>query len=449
MLSAALGVLAVVLLTAATGYFVAQEFAYVAADRSRLAQAAERGDRAAARALKVLGRLSFMLSGAQLGITMTTLVVGFIAEPALAGLIEPVLPLAGVPAGAAGAIALATGFVLATLIQMLLGELFPKNLALARAESLARALAASTLAYLAVFGPLIRLFDKSAERLLRAVGVEPVQELPGGATLEELGDIIGRSHSAGHLPADLSGLLERAVTFGDRTADEVMVPRTRVQALSGDAAVADLVELIRRTGHTAYPVWDGEVDDVIGVAGVREVADDGLDPATPVREIARPALLVPGSQPLYGVIERMRETGEEFACVVDEYGGLAGILTFEDVAEELVGEIVDETDVGESAPAAAPDGSWLVDAGMRIDEVVRLTGIELPEGEAYDTLGGLVMARLRRLPAPGDRVVVDLDPVGRAEIEVVTVDRRVARQVRLRAVAPEPAVPGDLAAVES
>jgi CBS domain containing-hemolysin-like protein len=449
--SAALGVLAVVLLTAATGYFVAQEFAYVAADRSRLSQAAERGDKAAARAVKVLGRLSFMLSGAQLGITMTTLVVGFIAKPALAELIEPLLPLVGVPAGAAGAIALATGFVLATLIQMLLGELFPKNLALARAESLARALASSTLVYLAVFGPLIRLFDKSAERLLRAVGVEPVQELHGGATLEELGDIIGRSHSAGHLPADLSGLLERAVTFGERTADEVMVPRTRVRALSGDAPVADLVELIRRTGHTAYPVYDGEVDDVIGVAGVREVADDRLDPATPVRRIARPALLVPGSQPLYGVIERMRETGEEFACVVDEYGGLAGILTFEDVAEELVGEITDETDVHESAPAAAPDGSWLVDAGMRIDEVVRLTGLALPEDEVYDTLGGLVMARLRRLPSPGDRVTVDLDPAGRAEIEVVSVARRVARHVRLRVVAPDaaPDAAPDMAAVES
>ncbi|MGP4026186.1 hemolysin family protein [Actinomadura sp. 3N407] len=438
MLTAVLGVLAVILLTAATGYFVAQEFAYVAADRATLEQAAERGDVPAKRALKVIGRVSFMLSGAQLGITMTTLVVGFIAKPALAELIQPLLEVMGVPVGATGAIALATGFVLATLIQMLLGELFPKNLALARAESLARALAASTLVYLAVAGPLIRLFDSSAERLLRAVGVEPVEELHSGATLEELGDIIGKSHSAGHLPADLSGLLDRALSFGDLTADEVMVPRPQVRTLPGTAPVTDLVALIRETGHSAYPVYGQEVDDVIGVAGVREVADDTLDPATPVRRVARPALLVPGSQPLYGVIEHMRDSGEEFACVVDEYGGLAGILTFEDVAEELVGEIADETDAREEAPTSGPDGSWLVDAGMRIDEVGRLTGLDLPEGDAYDTLGGLVMAELRRLPSPGDRLTVDLD-AGSVELEVMSVARRVAEKILIRTPSAAPA----------
>ncbi|GAA2428899.1 hemolysin family protein [Actinomadura vinacea] len=434
MLTASLGILAVFVLTAATGYFVAQEFAFVAADRARLTEAADRGDIAARRALKVIGRLSFMLSGAQLGITMTTLVVGFIAKPALAELIEPLLRVAGVPRGATGAIALATGFVLATLIQMLLGELFPKNLALARAEQLARTLAASTLVYLAVFGPIIRLFDRSAEKLLRAVGVEPVEELHSGATLEELGEIIGRSHSAGLLPADLSGLLDRALSFGDRTADEVMVPRPQIDALPGDATVAELTALIAATGHTNYPVYGQDVDDVIGVAGAREVADDTLDLSAPIRGIARPALLVPGSQPLYGVIEQMRDTGEEFACVVDEYGGLAGILTFEDVAEELVGEITDETDAAEAAPTAAADGSWVVDAGLRVDEVGRLTGLALPEGEAYDTLGGLVMARLRRLPAPADRTTIDLDDDTQVELEVVTVRRRVPDEVRLRIV---------------
>ncbi|WP_157610341.1 hemolysin family protein [Spirillospora albida] len=432
MVTALLGVLAVFVLTAATGYFVAQEFAYVAADRAALEQAAARGDASARRAVKVIGRVSFMLSGAQLGITMTTLVVGFIAKPALAELIRPLLDVAGVPAGATGAIALGTGFVLATLIQMLLGELFPKNLALARAESLARALATSTLLYMAIAGPLIRLFDRAAERLLRAVGVDPVEELHSGATLEELGDIIGKSHSAGHLPADLSRLLDRALSFGDRTADEVMVPRPQVRTLPATATVAELCELIRDTGHSAYPVYGQEVDDVVGVAGVREVADDSLAPDVPLGDIARPALLVPGSQPLYGVIERMRDSGEEFACVVDEYGGLAGILTFEDVAEELVGEIADETDARPDAPTSAPDGSWLVDAHMRIDEVGRLTGLALPEGDAYDTLGGLVMAELRRLPVVGDRLTVGLEPDGRAELEVVSLARRVAEKIVIR-----------------
>ncbi|MFC4912515.1 hemolysin family protein [Actinomadura gamaensis] len=445
MLTAALGLFAVILLTAATGYFVAQEFAFVAADRSRLSAAAESGDAAAGRALRVIGRLSFMLSGAQLGITMTTLVVGFIAKPALAELIEPLLGATGVPSGAGDAIALAAGFVLATLIQMLLGELFPKNLALARADGLARALAASTLVYLTVAGPLIRLFDRASEKLLRAVGVEPVEELHSGATLEELGDIIDRSAGAGHLPADLSRLLERALSFGDRTADEVMVPRPQVRSLASDATVAELIALIRENGNSNYPVYGQDMDDVIGVVGAREVAVERLAPSTPVSAIARPALMVPGSQPLYGVIERMREAGEEFACVVDEYGGLDGILTFEDIAEELVGEIIDENDAREEAPVGAADGSWLLDAGLRVDEIELTTGLALPEGDSYDTVGGLVMAELRRLPRPGDRLVVPLgeepsEPDGHAEIEVVTVARRVARQVRVRALAPAEAL---------
>ncbi|MGH3388759.1 MAG: hemolysin family protein [Actinomadura sp.] len=449
-MSAVLGVVAVLVLTVATGYFVAQEFAFVSADRARLSHAADQGDARAGRALRVMKRLSFMLSGAQLGITVTGLVVGFIAEPALARLLEPALTWAGVPENGVGPSALVAGFAIATVVQMVLGELLPKNLALARAEPLARALAPSTLLYLAVAGPLIRLFDASANRLLRAVGIEPVEELRHGATLEELSDIIGESHRSGHLPKDLSHLLQRALTFGDRTADEVMVPRPKVNTVAATATVADLTAQIGRTGHTSHPVYGDDVDDILGVAGVREVADDTLAPGTPVRAVARPALLVPGSLPLYAVIERMRESGEEFACVVDEYGGLAGILTFEDIAEELVGEIVDENDPQETPPEAESDGSWLVDAATRVDEVNRLTGLALPGDDAYDTVAGLVMARLGRLPRPGDRVrlvpeTATADGSGETvEAEVVTVARRVARQVRLRTLTTVPGMgPGE------
>jgi Mg2+/Co2+ transporter CorC len=219
-----------------------------------------------------------------------------------------------------------------------------------------------------------------------------------------------------------------------------MVPRPQVRSLSSDATVAELVALIRENGNSNYPVYGQDMDDVIGVVGAREAAADGLAPSTPVSVIARPALMVPGSQPLYGVIDRMREAGEEFACVVDEYGGLAGILTFEDVAEELVGEITDENDARDQAPVGSADGSWLLDAGLRVDEIELTTGLALPEGDSYDTVGGLVMAELRRLPRPGDRLVVPLgedpaEPDGHAEIEVVSVARRVAREVRVRALA--------------
>ncbi|TNY37946.1 hemolysin family protein [Thermomonospora catenispora] len=440
MLSIALGVVALFVLTAATGYFVAQEFAYVAADRAALTAAAEQGDVKARRALQVMGRLSFMLSGAQLGITVTGLIVGLLSKPALAELLEPPLTWAGVPQGAVGAVALSAGFALATVVQMVMGELIPKNWALARAEGIARALASSTLMYLAVAGPAIKLFDAAANRLLRAVGIEPAEELHHGATLEELSDIIGESYKSGHLPADLSAVLERALTFGERTADEAMVPRPNVVAVAADATVAELTERIRTSGHTNYPVYGADVDDIVGVVGVGELADDALTPDTPVRRIARPPLLVPGSQPLYGVIERMRDTGEEFACVVDEYGGLAGILTFEDIAEELVGEITDENDrLVDPTPVPAQDGAWTVDAALRIDEVAGLTRLELPEDEAYDTLGGLVIARLGRLPRRGDRVIVKLDEdreqAGEVELEVLSVARRVPHKVRIRLLA--------------
>ncbi|WP_170177675.1 hemolysin family protein [Thermomonospora umbrina] len=438
-MSIVLGVVALFVLTAATGYFVAQEFAYVASDRGALTHAADQGDPKARRALQVMGRLSFMLSGAQLGITVTGLIVGLLSKPALADLMTPALTAVNIPDGAVGPIAVAVGFALATVVQMVMGELIPKNWALSRAESLARALASSTLVYLTIAAPVIRLFDASANRLLRLVGIEPAQELHHGATLEELSDIIGESHRSGQLPTDLSLLLERALTFGERTADEAMVPRPKVITMAADGTVAELTGHIRRSGHSNYPVYGTDMDDIIGVVGVRELADDTLAPDRPVGEIARTALLVPGSQPLYGVIERMRETGEEFACVVDEYGGLAGILTFEDIAEELVGEITDENDVYAAGSAAVSPGTWTVDAALRIDEVAGRTGLALPENEVYDTVGGLVIAKLGRLPGRGDRVTVDLDPhegpEGRAELEVLSVARRVPREVRLRVLA--------------
>jgi CBS domain containing-hemolysin-like protein len=435
MLSALTGLAAVLALTVATGYFVAQEFSFVTADRARLAADAGRGDTRARRALAVMGRLSFMLSGAQLGITVTALVVGFIAEPAASALIEPILDALGVPDTAVGPTALALGFVLATVVQMVLGELLPKNLALARAEPLAKALAASTLAYLAVAGPVIRLFDTASARLLRLFGVEPVEELSHGATLTELGDIIGESHRSGRIPEDLSVLLERALTFGVRTAAEVMVPRPDVVAVPADATVGRLKERIAETGYTNYPVYDRDIDDVIGVAGVREIAPPGTSDDQIIADLVRPALLLPPTIPLHLVLGRMRDAHEEFAAVVDEYGGLAGILTFEDIAEQLVGQIADENDA--LAPAPAPAGGvWRLPATLRIAQVRDVTGLALPDDPAYDSLSGLFMARLGRLPRIGDRVEVAVEPrhgpPARAELEVLSVRRRVPRTVAMR-----------------
>ncbi|MFE7762768.1 hemolysin family protein [Streptomyces sp. NPDC057438] len=430
--NAVLGLLAVLVLTAGTGYFVAQEFAYVSADRLALAREAAAGDRRAARALTVLERLSFMLSGAQLGITVTGLVVGFIAEPSVSALLEPALTGVGVPQGAVGGISVVLAFTAATVVQMVLGELAPKNLALAVPERLAKSLAASTLAYLKVVGPLVHVFDGAANRLLRKVGIEPVEELHHGATLEELGHLIGESHEQGELPKDTAELLDHALEFSERTLDEVMVPRVAAVFVREDASAAEAVALIARHGHSNYPVLGDHPDDVTGVLGVRELMRLPAGPltATTAGALARRPLLLPDTLPLPDAVTRMREQDDEFAVVLDEHGGLAGIVTYEDIAEELVGDIADESDT--VTELAVADGTgWLVDAGRRLDEVADATGVDLPEEEDYDTVAGLVVDRLGRFPAIGDRLAVDLPDGGRAVIDVTTLDRHVPGRVRL------------------
>ncbi|MFE6358091.1 hemolysin family protein [Streptomyces rochei] len=427
-----LGVLAVFVLTAGTGYFVAQEFAYVSADRLALAREADAGDRKAARALKVLERLSFMLSGAQLGITVTGLVVGFIAEPSVSALLRPVLSGLGVPDGAVTGISVVLAFVLATVVQMVLGELAPKNLAIAVPERLAKALASSTLAYLKVVGPVVRVFDGAANKLLRKVGIEPVEELHHGATLEELGHLIGESHEQGQLPRGTAELIDHALEFSERTLHEVMVPRVDAVYVRKDATAAEAIGLIGEHGHSNYPVLGDHPDDVGGVLGVRELMGLPTGRLTSVTAgaVAREPLLLPDTLPLPDAVERMRERNDEFAVVLDEHGGVAGVVTYEDVAEELVGDIADESDTVTEV-AVADDGGWLVDAGRRLDEVAEITGIELPADEDYDTVAGLIVDRLGRFPAIGDHLSVSLPDGGDVTIDVRTLDRHVPERVRI------------------
>ncbi|MFD0309360.1 hemolysin family protein [Streptomyces sp. NPDC127119] len=429
--SAVLGLLAVFVLTAGTGYFVAQEFAYVTADRLALSREAEAGNKQAARALRVLEQLSFMLSGAQLGITVTGLVVGFIAEPSVSALLEPALTGIGIPEGAVGGISVVLAFVGATVVQMVLGELAPKNLAIAVPERLAKALAPSTLAYLKVVGPLVHVFDGAANRLLRRVGIEPVEELHHGATLEELGHLIGESHGQGELPKGTAVLLDHALQFSERTLDEVMVPRADAVFVRTDASTSEVVELIGRYGHSNYPVLGDRPDDVTGVLGVRELMRLPTERfGSTAGALARRPLLLPDTLPLPKAVEAMRQRDDEFAVVLDEHGGVAGVVTYEDIAEELVGDIADESDaVTELAVTDA--GGWRVDAGRRLDEVAEATGIALPAEDGYDTVAGLIVNRLGRFPTVGDRLTVELPGGGGVTIDVLTLDRHVPEQIRM------------------
>lgn len=433
----AVGLLGVVALIAANGFFVAAEFAFIAAKRSKLTEAADDGDRRSTRALDVQKRLSFMLSGAQLGITVTTLVLGFIAEPAIAGVIEPVLQAVGLPESATFGIALTLALVLATMAQMVFGELVPKNLSIAKPESIARALASPTWLFMRVAGPIIKLFDGAANLLLRLIGVDPVGELRGAVSSEELDLIVDSSAESGHLTVLQAALLERALDFADLEASDAMVPWNRVDAIDASATAADLRELLAST-HSRFPVVDSD-GQVQGIVHAKDLL--GLDrmayESTGVLSMAHETLAVPEAAGLDVVLSELREHSTEMAIVIDEYGGPAGVVTLEDIVEELVGEIEDEYD---SNPATAhieiEPGIWSVAATSRPDEIERVTGFELPDGE-YDTVAGLVLDRLERIPKVGDSIVVD-----GVHVEVFKVDRYAIQQVLLK-LDPDIALEGD------
>ena len=443
-LTIVIGILVVGVVTAGTGYFVAQEFSYVAADRNELRAQASAGDAASTRALDITSRTSFMLSGAQLGITVTGLVAGYVAEPLIADGLTEVFSGFEVPRGVALAISLTLALAFVTLVQMVFGELAPKNLAIARPEPVARWLAQSTRIYLKIFGPVIRVFDQSATLLLRVIGVSPVDDVHRAATARDLEWIVAASRTSGELSEELSMLLDRSLEFAEATAEHAMVPRPRVKAVeSGDSAHAALK--IMATGYTRLPVFRNVVDDIVGVIDLRDLlALDGNDlDRRRVGKLAKPAVLIPAPLRLPEALARLREAGSEFACVVDEYGGLAGVLTVEDIAEELVGEIADEHDTDPGIePRFESDGVWTVPGSLGVDEVERLIGYGLPTG-SYESIGGLVIDALGTFPDPGDQITVEVgrhydDKTVTVSIRVESVDRRVPHSVRISLITADP-----------
>ncbi|SBV28810.1 Hemolysin, contains CBS domains [Micromonospora krabiensis] len=419
-------------LTAGNAFFVAAEFALVTVDRAEIDRRAESGDTRAGTVRRALRELSFQLSGAQLGITITALLTGYLAEPALARMFTPVLrPLVG---DATDRFTPFFALALATLISMLLGELVPKNIALARPMPAALATAAPMRGFSRTFGWLIRALNGSANRLVRALGVEPQEELASARSPEELGLLAAISARAGALPPDTAMLLRRTIRFGDKRAAEAMTPRVDVVALPVSASVAELLALSRVTGRTRFPVYEETLDAVTGVAGVPDAL--GVPPdrraTTAVGAVAREPVYVPESLDLDGVLAALRSAGAQLAVVVDEYGGTDGVVTVEDLVEELVGEIADEFDpdaVTDEGPVAltVPGGerTLLVDGVLRSDELAERTGFRLPDGP-YETLAGYLLARLGHIPVAGETVAAS-----GWEFTVVEIERHRIEQVRV------------------
>jgi CBS domain containing-hemolysin-like protein len=405
-----LGLLAVALLTLGTALFVAAEFSLTALERSQVDHhAAAVGDRKAIHIQKAHRNLSFQLSGAQLGITITTLIVGYIAEPAIANLIEPALSSIGLPHGAVDPIGLIVALLLATCLSMIFGELVPKNLAIARPLQTARAVAGLQVRFTATLRWLINGLNSSANWIVRRLGVEPAEELRSARSPDELGALVRSSAEHGTLDVGTATLLDRSLRFGERTAEELMTPRLQVEALHSDASVTDLIELACRTGFSRFPVHGGDLDDVRGIVHVKQVfsVPAARRATTPVSRLARQVLTVPNSLDGDTLLDRLRESGLQTALVVDEYGGTAGLVTLEDLVEEIVGDVRDEHDRAEASPVR-PLGrdSWIVSGLLRDHEVEDATGFRMPEGD-YETLAGLVLTRLGRIPEVNDEIKVD------------------------------------------
>lgn len=405
-----IGLLAVVVLTAGTAVSVASEFALTALERSQVdAHVAERDDRRARIVQKAHRGLSFQLSGSQLGITVTTLITGYVAEPAIATLFIPGLLALGLPEGVAEATATVLALLLATAVSMVFGELVPKNIALADPLRTARAVVWLQSGFARTFRGLIGVLNAAANAIVRRLGVEPAEELRSARSPQELSSLVRSSAERGTLDAGTATLLDRSLRFTDRVADDLMTPRVQIESLDADETVADLVALSRRTGFSRFPVQDGDPDALLGVVHVKQAFGVPVDERcrTAVRGLVQPVPTVPGSLDGDALLTSLRGSGLQLAVVVDEYGGTAGIVTLEDLVEEIVGDVRDEHDRAEQASVRAlGSGSWLVSGLLRDDEMLEATGFAMPDGD-YETLAGLVLARLGRIPEVGDDVLVD------------------------------------------
>ncbi len=397
-----------VLLTIGTGFFVASEFALVNLDRSDLEARQARGEKRLGPTIAALKITSTHLSSAQLGITLTTLLTGYTMEPAISMMLAGPLTALGLPEGAVSVVGTIIAVVIATLLSMIVGELVPKNFALSLPRQTAKFVIPFQALFTTVFKPAISLLNNTANAVLRAVGIEPKEELSGARTAEELASLVRRSAKEGSLEADTATLLSRTLAFSQHSASDVMTPRPRVASIDRSDSALAVIELARRTGFSRFPVTDDSIDDIVGIVHVKQAVAVPHDrrPDVPVSALQSDALRVPETMMLDTLLAELRGRGYQMAIVVDEYGGTAGVATLEDLVEELVGEVSDEHDRVLVGVVRSRD--WLTFPGMlRPDELRDRAGVSVPDDGPWETVGGWMMSELGRLPAVGDTVEID------------------------------------------
>lgn len=398
-----------VVLTAGTAVFVAAEFSLVALDPGTIEKKAEDGDRRAAAALKGLKKLSLELSSAQVGITLTTILLGYTSQQALANLLEGPLQSAGMALAAAIGLAVVISLIVINLFSMLFGELIPKNMALADPLSTAGVIAPIQGMFTTLLRPIIVGLNSSANWIIRKFGIEPAEELSGARSATELVALVRRSANMGTLDISTARLLTRSIGIGRLTAVDVMTDRGRVEWIDHKASAADVISLARQTGFSRFPVVGDDLDDIRGFVNLRSAisipferrADVPVTSSSLMKEVER----VPETVALAPLLVQLRDTGQ-MAVVLDEYGGTSGIVTLEDCVEEIVGEVADEHDPRRLRARFSADG-WLIPGDMRPDELAREAGINVPDDGPFETLAGYIMTELGRLPEVGDTVESD------------------------------------------
>jgi CBS domain containing-hemolysin-like protein len=396
------------ILIAFTALYVSAEFSLVTVDRATVAKQAAAGDKGAKSLMIGLRSLSTQLSGAQVGITITTLALGFVMQPAIADLVAVPLEAVGLSETAAETVGLILGLSIATVLSMVFGELVAKSIAISEPLETAKTVITANRISTMLFKPLIVVLNGTANMVLRLIGVEPQEELRSARSAVELDSLVRRSAAQGTLEKPTAGLLARSISFSGKTADDVLTPRVHVRFVKASDTAEAIITAAVETGHSRFPVSGEDYDDVVGLVHLkRAVAIPPEDRSgVTVQQLIVPVPIVPGSLPLDDLLDQLRGRGLQMAVVVDEYGGTAGILTLEDVVEELVGEIKDEHDPTARRAECRSDDTWLLPGTLRPDEIADITGVHLPESGSYETVAGLLIARLGRMPENYDSVEV-------------------------------------------
>lgn len=397
-----------IFLTIGTGFFVASEFSLLNVERNELEARAARGEAGLTAPIRALKRTSTHLSAAQLGITLTTLLTGYVAEPALTKLLSPLFVNVQVSQSTKEVFGLVAAMAIATLFSFLIGELVPKNLALSIPLPTLKFVVGFQLAFTWVFAVMIKFLNFTGNAIVRSFGIEPKEELSASRSAEELSSLVKRSAVLGALDAQTATLLTKTLALSQLVAADVMTPRPRIHFLEKDASVDNLVSASIKTGYSRFPIIDGSSDDVLGVAHIKQAASVPREKRAevPVTAIMVEAIRVPETMRLENLMGELRAKGLQLAIVVDEYGGTAGLVTLEDLVEELVGELVDEHDRAKAGITRGANSSVLFPGMIRPDELAEMA-IRVPDSGAYETVAGYIMIVLGRIPAVGDEIEID------------------------------------------